>query len=393
MSWTAPRSWVVGEVLTAALLNTHLRDNLLVVDPTSGAEGQVLKVNASLDGYDFGGAGVALDFAGRMTGDPEFPHNGKSTTDIATSGAETWGAVGSGADREFAGRIVKLRRLDIDHAITLSDGGPWFFFIETVDWGASGSVSGNGPDGTTGTGASSSQNAGFARGGRAVSTVAAEGGAGGVIQVWCVKTETGTASRPITSSGGEGKRSGTGNAGGNVTVGGLGAMSIVHHSNPTATTSNQGEPWRGQIGISGAGGIPEFAAYLSFRTGQSLTSSDVAAGGGSGANGNGGSGIGGGAHVTASGDGSVGDLPTRVLTPTAIINLALLGCKGGGGGGAHVNTTGTNNAAGGGGGGAILRFVRTQTSAPTLTASGGAGVGPSGTFTGGAGVTFNVIVP
>lgn len=29
MSWTAPRTWVTGEVVTAALLNAHLRDNLL----------------------------------------------------------------------------------------------------------------------------------------------------------------------------------------------------------------------------------------------------------------------------------------------------------------------------------------------------------------------------
>jgi len=29
MSWTAPRTWVAGETVTAALLNTHLRDNLL----------------------------------------------------------------------------------------------------------------------------------------------------------------------------------------------------------------------------------------------------------------------------------------------------------------------------------------------------------------------------
>jgi hypothetical protein len=29
MAWTAPRTWVAGEVVTAALLNTHLRDNLL----------------------------------------------------------------------------------------------------------------------------------------------------------------------------------------------------------------------------------------------------------------------------------------------------------------------------------------------------------------------------
>lgn len=32
--WTAPRTWVAGEVVTAALLNTHVRDNLLAIgDP------------------------------------------------------------------------------------------------------------------------------------------------------------------------------------------------------------------------------------------------------------------------------------------------------------------------------------------------------------------------
>ncbi len=29
MAWTAPRTWVTAEVVTAALMNTHLRDNLL----------------------------------------------------------------------------------------------------------------------------------------------------------------------------------------------------------------------------------------------------------------------------------------------------------------------------------------------------------------------------
>lgn len=28
MAWTTPRTWVTGELVTAALLNTHLRDNL-----------------------------------------------------------------------------------------------------------------------------------------------------------------------------------------------------------------------------------------------------------------------------------------------------------------------------------------------------------------------------
>ena len=27
MAWTIPRTWVVGELVTAALLNTHIRDN------------------------------------------------------------------------------------------------------------------------------------------------------------------------------------------------------------------------------------------------------------------------------------------------------------------------------------------------------------------------------
>ena len=31
MAWTAPRTWVAEEVVTAALLNTHLRDNLLAL--------------------------------------------------------------------------------------------------------------------------------------------------------------------------------------------------------------------------------------------------------------------------------------------------------------------------------------------------------------------------
>jgi hypothetical protein len=31
MAWTTPRTWVAGEVVTAALLNAHVRDNLLAV--------------------------------------------------------------------------------------------------------------------------------------------------------------------------------------------------------------------------------------------------------------------------------------------------------------------------------------------------------------------------
>lgn len=38
MTWTTPRTWVAGEIVTAAMLNTHVRDNLAEIgDPwTSG---------------------------------------------------------------------------------------------------------------------------------------------------------------------------------------------------------------------------------------------------------------------------------------------------------------------------------------------------------------------
>lgn len=33
MAWTTPKTWTVGEVVTAANINTHLRDNLLSIYP------------------------------------------------------------------------------------------------------------------------------------------------------------------------------------------------------------------------------------------------------------------------------------------------------------------------------------------------------------------------
>jgi hypothetical protein len=36
MAWTAPRTWLVGEVATPAMLNVHLRDNLLAIGKRMG---------------------------------------------------------------------------------------------------------------------------------------------------------------------------------------------------------------------------------------------------------------------------------------------------------------------------------------------------------------------
>ena len=33
MAWTAPRTWVASEVPTAAIMNAHIRDNFLELDP------------------------------------------------------------------------------------------------------------------------------------------------------------------------------------------------------------------------------------------------------------------------------------------------------------------------------------------------------------------------
>lgn len=37
MTWTSPRTWIAGEVVSAALMNTHLRDNLIEVGPNTGS--------------------------------------------------------------------------------------------------------------------------------------------------------------------------------------------------------------------------------------------------------------------------------------------------------------------------------------------------------------------
>lgn len=37
MTWTSPRTWVAGETVTASILNTHVRDNLLDLAGTTAA--------------------------------------------------------------------------------------------------------------------------------------------------------------------------------------------------------------------------------------------------------------------------------------------------------------------------------------------------------------------
>ena len=62
MAWTAPRTWVASEVTTAALFNTHLRDNMLILGTAIGADGRLVALSASylasLDGTNLTGVAV-----------------------------------------------------------------------------------------------------------------------------------------------------------------------------------------------------------------------------------------------------------------------------------------------------------------------------------------------
>lgn len=50
MAWTAPRTWAVGEVVTASHLNTHVRDNLLALPhPLDNANTTLEIVNNATD--------------------------------------------------------------------------------------------------------------------------------------------------------------------------------------------------------------------------------------------------------------------------------------------------------------------------------------------------------
>lgn len=78
MAWTAPRTWVAGELVTAALLNTHVRDNLLVTAPavmtTTGDMVYASAANtparlAGAVGLLHGAVGAAPSYSAVITGD------------------------------------------------------------------------------------------------------------------------------------------------------------------------------------------------------------------------------------------------------------------------------------------------------------------------------------
>jgi hypothetical protein len=127
MAWTAPKTWATGDLVTAALLNTHIRDNQLVVSTHthSGAAGDG---NDELTGID----SVVMDSISAPSapsssnqiilydrlGRPYYRPNGGSETillnshgdnadtvgtrgDFVFRGASTWGRLGAGTSGAY----------------------------------------------------------------------------------------------------------------------------------------------------------------------------------------------------------------------------------------------------------------------------------------------------
>lgn len=96
MSWTTPRTWVASEVVTAAMLNTHIRDNLNYLFSSIYPVGSIyINANVSTNPATLLGFGTWTAFgAGRMmvgfdSGQTEFDsaeETGGSKTHTLVSG-------------------------------------------------------------------------------------------------------------------------------------------------------------------------------------------------------------------------------------------------------------------------------------------------------------------
>ncbi len=79
MAWTTPRTWTTGELVTAAILNTHVRDNL-----------NILKTSISDDGLTWAGSGNITTSAGSLGVGTASPLHALSVTGNTTFQGNFW---------------------------------------------------------------------------------------------------------------------------------------------------------------------------------------------------------------------------------------------------------------------------------------------------------------
>ena len=94
MAWTAPRDWVHEEVVTAAIMNVHLRDNIIVLETPREDDGPRLKelsssTLASLVGTNLTGAAKVATANAFTAGRHRF-NQGAGTRFVVPVGADKW---------------------------------------------------------------------------------------------------------------------------------------------------------------------------------------------------------------------------------------------------------------------------------------------------------------
>lgn len=166
MAWTAPRTWVTAEVVTASIMNTHVRDDLLETAPakaaaagglivTTGANSIAARLMAT-DTVATSQTTTSTSYTDLATAGPDLTTLATGTTALIlwsafvrndTSGAETFVSIAvSGASTVSAADTIALRhetaganqyaRLSMWHYFTgLTAGGNTFTMKYKVDAG------------------------------------------------------------------------------------------------------------------------------------------------------------------------------------------------------------------------------------------------------------------
>lgn len=115
MSWTSPRTWVAGEILTAALLNTHVRDNELILKTSIASDGALIDDTESA--ISVSSNTITLDLAAARHFAVQLTANVTTTTlqNIPASGKAAWFVIRTKGD---------------------GSARTWSWFTSTVKWGS-----------------------------------------------------------------------------------------------------------------------------------------------------------------------------------------------------------------------------------------------------------------
>ena len=131
MAWTAPRTYVTAEIITASILNTDVRDNLLETAPAKATAGGGFIVATGLNVLAERPANISEVDVSETTASTSY-------TDLATTGpavAVTTGTralviIGCRTNNNTAGALDWMS-IDVSGATTLSPNDKWAFMFES----------------------------------------------------------------------------------------------------------------------------------------------------------------------------------------------------------------------------------------------------------------------